>query len=170
MNTPWRRRLREIADRPRQVADSGFATAILALTAGTLLALTTGLWMMAELEQFGPQVGGIIVLKPDVAATERWSVSAAIVEPVRPGLPSESARRRCNLTPNVMAVHGGSLVVEARRLSRPPVYRVHWAGGPTSVGATDCGTTADIVLERTDLMRLANLAGGFSSGLRLIGP
>ena len=69
-----------------------------------------------------------------------------------------------------MAVHGGSLVIEARRLTRPPVYRVHWAGGPTDMGSTDCGTITDIMLERTDLMRLANVAGGFSSGLRLIGP
>jgi hypothetical protein len=69
-----------------------------------------------------------------------------------------------------MAVHGGSLVVEARRLSRPPVFRVHWTGGHTDGGPGDCGTTVDLVLERTELMRLANVAGGFSSGLRLIGP
>ena len=69
-----------------------------------------------------------------------------------------------------MAVRGGSLVVEARRLSRPPVYRVHWAGGTTDGGTDDCGTSADLVLERTELMRLANVAGGFNSGLRLIGP
>ena len=69
-----------------------------------------------------------------------------------------------------MAVRGGSLVVEARRLSRPPVYSVHWAGGNTDGGTDDCGTSADLVLERTELMRLANVAGGFNSGLRLIGP
>ena len=170
MSTPWHRHRREMTGRPRHVADGAFATAILALIAGTLLTATTGLWMMSELEQFGPSVGGIIVLKPDVAATERWSVSVAVVEPARPGFPEQATIRRCNLTPNVMAVHGGSLVIEARRLTRPPVYRVHWAGGPTDMGSTDCGTITDIMLERTDLMRLANVAGGFSSGLRLIGP
>ena len=125
---------------------------------------------MVELEQFGPSVGGIIVFKPDNAATERWSVTASIIEPAEVGLPGKTSGRHCSLSPNVMAVRGGSLVVEARRLSRPPVYRVHWAGGHTDAALGDCGTTADLVLERTELMRLANVAGGFNSGLRLIGP
>ena len=46
------------------------------------------------------------------------------------------------------------------------MYRVHWAGGRTELGAHDCGPAADLVLERAELMRLANVAGGF----RLIGP
>ena len=166
----WRRR-RDTVGRPhRQSAEPALATVMLALIAGALLTVTTGLAAMTELEQFGPAVGGIIVFKPDTAAAERWSVDAAIVEPARLGLPWEPSGRHCVLSPNVMAVRGGSLVVEARRLSRPPVYRVHWAGGHTDHTPADCGTTADLVLERTELMRLANVAGGFNSGLRLIGP
>jgi hypothetical protein len=170
MNTPWRRRRREALGRPRrQDTDAPFASAMLALVAGALLTVTAGLWAMQELEQFGPAVGGIIVFKPDAAATERWSVAAALVEQVGNGVPSATARH-CILSPGVMADRGGSLVIEARRLSRPPVFSVHWAGGHTGTGAADCGTIADLVLERTELMRLANVAGGFSSGLRLIGP
>jgi len=74
------------------------------------------------------------------------------------------------LNPGTMAKSRGSVVVEARRLSRPPVYRVHWAGGPTSRGATDCGTSADLVLSRSDLMRLANVAGEFTAGPGFSGP
>lgn len=171
MNAHWRRKRRDVAGRPQQRSDdASLGTVILALAAGALLTVTTGLAAMVELEQFGPSVGGIIVFKPDVAATERWSVSATMVEAARLGLPGETGGRRCILSPNVMANHGGSLVVEARRLSRPPVYRVHWGGGHTDTGPSDCGTMADLVLERTELMRLANVAGGFSSGLRLIGP
>jgi hypothetical protein len=166
----WRRR-RDTAGRPlRQNADPALGTVILTLAAGALLTVTTGLAAMVELEQFGPAIGGIIVFRPDIAATERWSVSATIAEPARLGLPGEAIGRHCVLSPNVMAVRGGSLVVEARRLSRPPVYRVHWAGGHTDSSLGDCGTAADLVLERTELMRLANVAGGFNSGLRLIGP
>jgi hypothetical protein len=55
-------------------------------------------------------------------------------------------------------------------MSRPPAFRVHWAGGHTDNGAGDCGSAADLMLERTDVMRLANAAGGFNGGLRLIGP
>jgi hypothetical protein len=145
-------------------------TVVLTLMAVALLTVTTGLAAMVELEQYGPSVGGIIVFRPDTAATERWSVTAVVVEPAHPGVPAESNGRHCVLSPGVMAVRGGSLVVEARRLSRPPVYRVHWAGGQTDGAPGDCGNTADLVLERTELMRLANVAGGFSSGLRLIGP
>jgi hypothetical protein len=171
MNAHWRRRRRDTAGRPlRQNAEPALGTVILTLVAGALLTVTTGLAAMVELEQFGPSVGGVIVFKPDTAATERWSVNAALVEAVRVGLPGDVNGRHCVLSPGVMAVHGGSLVVEARRLSRPPVYRVHWAGGHTDGTAGDCGTAADLVLERTELMRLANVAGGFNTGLRLIGP
>lgn len=171
MNAQWRRRRRDVAGRPhRQSDETSLGTVILTLIAGALLTVTTGLAAMFELEQFGPAVGGIIVFKPDAAATERWSVKAAIVEAPRVGLSGETPSRHCVLRPNMMAVRGGSLVVEARRLSRPPVYRVHWAGGPTDGGPGDCGTAADLVLERTELMRLGNVAGGFNSGLRLIGP
>ncbi len=124
---------------------------------------------MVELERFGPSVGSIVVFKPGVTATERWSVRAIIADPAPNGL-RMAGTKHCTLTPGIMAVHGGSLVIEARRLSRPPVYRVHWSGGRTDASVNDCGADADLVLERVELMRLANVAGGFASGLRLIGP
>jgi hypothetical protein len=166
MSAHGRRRRRDAA----ATSEASLGTVILVLIAGALLTVTTGLAAMVELEQFGPAVGGIIVFQPDAAATERWSVNASVVDNAHVGLPGLAAARRCVLSPNVMALRGGSLVVEARRMSRPPVYRVHWAGGRTDSGPGDCGPMADLVLERTDLMRLANVAGGFSSGLRLIGP
>ena len=86
MNAHWRRRRRDTAGRPlRQSADDQRSgTVILTLVAGALLTVTTGLAAMVELEQFGPAVGGIIVFRPDTAATERWSVNAAIAEPGTP--------------------------------------------------------------------------------------
>ena len=154
----------------RTDVDVPLTTVILSLVAIGLTTVTAGLWAMMALEQFGPVVGGIIVFAPDPVAGERWSVNASVVATGRAGLPEDAGARHCVLSPNVMAGKGGSLVVEARRMSRPPVFRVHWAGDRTDVGSGDCGASADIVLERTDLMRLANVAGGFSSGLRLIGP
>jgi hypothetical protein len=164
MNAFRRRRRPNIAGND----EVSLATVILALTAGGLLTLTTGLAAMLELEQFGPSVGGIIAFRADSAPTERWSVYVTVAS--RPGLPGSADGNSCILTPSVMMAAGGSLVVEARRLSRPPVYRVHWAGGHTAAGPGDCGTVADLVVQRTELMRLANVAGGFNSGLRLIGP
>ena len=161
MNTQRHRRRRDIVGRPRRErVDDSFMTAILTLVVGALLTVTAGLWLMRELEQFGPSVGGIIRFRPDTAATERWSVTATVVEPARHLLSGEIGGRHCTLSPGVMALRGGSFVIEARRLSRPPVYRVHWAGSRTDAGANDCGTSSDLVLERTELMRLANVAGG----------
>ena len=166
MNAHWWRRRRNAV----RSVDTSLGTVILTLIAGALLTVTTGLAATIELEQFGPSVGGIIVFRPDAEATERWSVDATIVAPALVGLPDSREGRRCALSPSTMAIRGGSLLVEARRLSTPPTFRVHWAGGHTDGGPRDCGATADLVLERTELMRLANAAGGFSSGLKLIGP
>ena len=79
MNAHWRKRRRDVAVRPqRQSDETSLGTAVLTLVAGALMTVTTGLAVMFELEQFGPAVGGIIVFKPDTAATERWSVKAAV--------------------------------------------------------------------------------------------
>jgi hypothetical protein len=37
---------------------------------------------------------------------------------------------------------------------------VHWAGGRTSDGATDCGRSADLVMNREELQLLSNAVGG----------
>jgi hypothetical protein len=171
MSADWRRWRRDVTDRAAQqpTAETSLGTAILALIAGALLTVTTGLAAMKELEQFGPKVGSIIVLRPNLSPAERWSVSATIADPTRPGV-ADVGSRRCLLSPSVMAARGGSIVVEARQLTRPPTYRVHWAGGHTDHGDSDCGARADLLLERAELMRLANVAGGFSTGMRLIGP
>jgi hypothetical protein len=58
-----------------------------------------------------------------------------------------------------MAGHGGSLVVE-ERFTTPRSFRVHWAGGSTSTGSTDCGGTADLMVSGTDLQLLSNAVGG----------
>ena len=170
MSAHWRRRRRAVL-RPdhREPAETTAWSLALLLVTGALLMVTTGLMAIAHLEQFGPPVGSIITFRRDMLMSERWAVNAAIVPAAHVGLPSERTPS-CRLSPAMLAGHGGSLVVEARRLSRPPAYRVHWAGGPTDAGANDCGTEADLVLERTELMRLANVAGGFNAGLKLIGP
>jgi hypothetical protein len=69
-----------------------------------------------------------------------------------------------------MVAGGGSLVVEARRMSSPPVYRVHWAGKYTSRDLHNCGASADLVVSRSDLMRLADVAGGFDSNFAMARP
>ena len=125
---------------------------------------------MLELQQFGPQVGAIVVFKPGTGRMDLWQVAASASTDIAPEPTAGASTRGCTLTPSVMAEGGGSLVVEARRMSSPPIYRVHWAGVRTSGGSDNCGTAADLVLSRTDLQKLANTAGGFGVGPRVLGP
>jgi len=145
----------------RAHADDTVWTVVLTLVAGGLLALATGLCAFSELERFGPSLGNIVVFRAVAGATEWWHIDAKIAD-----VPGHG----CVLSPAVMSSGGGSLIIEARRLSSPPVYRVHWAGRHTSTGANDCGASADLVLSRSELMRLADVAGGFNANLRMVGP
>jgi len=167
MNIHRRRREQQQLGRPRRHrVDDTIWTMVLMLVSGVLLALTTGLCAFSELEQLGPTVGNIIVFRSTASSTDWWQIKATIA-----GVwPKDAAARSCSLSPSIMGAGGGSLIVEARRLSSPPVYRVHWAGKHTSEGATDCGTVADLELSRSDLMRLADVAGGFNNNLRMVGP
>src|SRR4051794_27983082 len=138
MDPQWRRRRRETFGQPQHDAvDASWFTATLTLVAGALLTVTTGCWIIQELERFGPAVGGMVVFKPDAAATDGWSVTASVIGPGQPELSVVAGTGRCGLSPGVMAMRGGSLIIEARRLSRPLAYRVHWSGGHTDVGPGD---------------------------------
>jgi hypothetical protein len=70
----------------------------------------------------------------------------------------------CSLDPNVMADKGGSLVVEGLQDEPSLQYRVHWAGSETARTSGSCGASANLLVSRTDLQRLANAAGGFGVG------
>jgi hypothetical protein len=59
-----------------------------------------------------------------------------------------------------MAATGGSFVIEAKEMTLPPVYRVHWSGPRTDLGIADCGRSADLGLSLLNLRALATVAGG----------
>ena len=67
----------------------------------------------------------------------------------------------CVLDPQVLASNGGSLVVEHQEAQNGGLYKVHWAGPRTAVGPSDCGPSADLVVNENDLTNLAIIAGGF---------
>jgi hypothetical protein len=46
---------------------------------------------------------------------------------------------------------------------------MHWAGERTAPSGGDCGPNADLIVERTDLHRLATAAGGYIVGIQPIG-
>ena len=99
----------------------------------------------------------------DFDLVTRETIPATLVSAI--GIPAIGVpREACSLDPNVMAEHGGSLIVEGLQDEPTLQYRIHWAGSATSRAASDCGKSASLVVSRTDLQRLANAAGGFGVG------
>jgi len=120
------------------------------------LCLTTCLLSLSDMQQAGPDIGEIVTFDP-LDGPKRGEL---------PGIParfaSPAARRQvCLLMPSVISAGGGSFVIEAKQMTRPPVFVVHWSGQRTDSGAQDCGSVADLTLPLTRLRALANVAGGF---------
>ncbi len=114
-------------------------------------------WLVLKFDALRPRVGDMIVFVPAAPDADSWqlTVSTTVVNGRDP------AAGPCVFDPNEMSVKGGSLIIEAREDASPPRFQLHWAGQRTAKGAGDCGQAADFSLDRTDLQRLANAAGGF---------
>jgi hypothetical protein len=117
--------------------------------------------MALELDAFRPKVGDVVVFRPGSQDNDTWQLDVPATR--------ITGSAGCILNPNVMAADGGSLVVESRQETSPPLYGLHWAGGHTANGAADCGQAADVTVTRVDLQKLANSAGGFGIGNKGVG-
>lgn len=130
-----------------------------ALAVTVLLIAISGMttWLALKFDAMRPGLGDIIVFAQMAPDREAWTLRVA--PDAVAGRASSSGP--CVFDPNEMASGGGSLIVEAREEASPPRFRVHWSGRRTAQGQDDCGATADLTLDRYDLQRLANAAGGF---------
>jgi hypothetical protein len=142
----------------------------LTLVATMLLVACLGATCFLQLEKFGPEVGAMVVFRPGTQRMDLWHIRASALDRISPVPGGGGTIRACILRPSTMAEGGGSLIVEARQMSSPPIYYVHWVGSHTSDGSGDCGKSADLVLSRTDLQKLANTAGGYGAVPKAIGP
>ena len=117
-------------------------------------------FLVLQLDEFRPKVGDIVAFKPASQDTDMWQmiIPATLVSAMG------SPVAECSLDPNVMADKGGSLIVEGLQDAPSIQYRVHWAGSETARTNGDCGGSANLLVSRTDLQRLANAAGGFGVG------
>jgi hypothetical protein len=117
-------------------------------------------FLVLQLDEFRPGVGDIVTFTPGSEDPDLWQtvVPATLVSAM--GIPVAV----CSLDPNVIAEKGGSLVVEGLQNKPSLQYRLHWAGTGTARAGGDCGPSADLLVSRTDLQRLANAAGGFGVG------
>lgn len=141
---------------PGTIAFPAWAPAAIAVAMMvTIGGLTT--WLVLTFDAARPKVGDIVefVRRPPDAESWRLLVAASAIAGRDP------AAGPCLFDPNEMSAAGGSLLIEAREATSPPKFHLHWAGGRTAKGAGDCGASADLILDRADLQRLANAAGGF---------
>ena len=139
------RRRQRVADHAGEVV----STVLIACLIASLLASTVAAAAVFNRLQFGPRVGEILRFRPGGYIPADW------------GIPAErlSDHRICLLEPAVLSAERGSIVVEQRR-SDGWYFHAHWAGGRTSAGANDCGSSADLQLGLTAMQALVNAAGG----------
>lgn len=121
----------------------------------TIGGLTT--WLALKFDALRPKVGDIIEFARTPPGTDSWQMKIETTAVAG----RDPAAGPCVLDPNAMSADGGSLLIEAREETSPPRFHLHWAGHHTATGAGDCGAAADLTLDRLDLQRLANAAGGF---------
>lgn len=125
------------------------AVVLLGLVVAAVARTTAG--RVTEMAWLSPQLGDIVAfdpgpsLFPDLATV----VDARLVQ-----------GGRCALDTEVLAAHGGSLVVVAKPADGL-LIRAHWTGGPTAPGAADCGRDSELLLRPGAVRRLALAAGGF---------
>ena len=123
-------------------------------------------FLVLQLDEFRPNVGDIVAFRPGSQDSDMWQMTIPVS--LASGLSSRTGE--CSLDPNVMAEKGGSLVVEGRQEGSTLLYRIHWAGSETAQTIKNCGASADLLVSRTDLQRLANAAGGFGVGDKGLAP
>jgi hypothetical protein len=132
----------------------------IAAAVGIMITGCLSTFLVLQLDEFRPKVGDIVAFKPGSQDSDMWQMTMPATLISTMGSPLTE----CSLDPNVMAEQGGSLVVEGLQNQPLQQYRIHWAGSPTANNNGNCGGSADLLVSRTDLQRLANAAGGFGVG------
>jgi hypothetical protein len=130
------------------------------LPVALIVVLSVGILTMGVLKSFtfGPSVGDVIVFRPTPNTATNETLAHNDITAI---MVNGAERRSCVLSPTTMGAEGGSLLVERSFSSGRPVFQAHWAGHHTSESSTDCGQSADLLIQPNDLLDLAGAAGGF---------
>jgi hypothetical protein len=104
--------------------------------------------MLKIVEHLRPAVGDIISFDP---AKNVFHETESRIE-VRPVSTSDVVS--CVLDLRHMRQLKGSFIIEATRPDPVFIYRVHWAGGPTSGADASCGESADLLLSTVQITAL----------------
>ena len=137
---------------------------IFGLVSGVVLVLAAlavgGATVAQEVDALHPRLGDIIVFHRDQRIIGDQSEDLVAVVADAAGGPTQ---RTCRLQPKTMEAGGGSLIIEARDPGSLNHYRVHWAGPRSSNDGTNCGASADLLLNVEDIETLAMAAGGYGA-------
>ena len=127
---------------------------LIGMALGALILAVAAVGVVRLLENLGPRIGDFI------SFDRSRRISTGVHAQITVTAANSLSTAPCILDVHVMGAAGGSLMIAAVHPKPNPSFRVHWAGGRTSDGVTDCGTTADFLLSRTDLATLTFAAGG----------
>ena len=146
---------RDSAMRTNDSNTSGVGSVLLSIAAIALAGMAGTIGLIHQIGELGPKVGDIVAFDPlDPISRDMHARLSAMAADNRPGV-------ACVLDVRAMHANGGSLIIEAREPRTGFGYRVHWAGTSSSNDSTDCGSSADLLVNLDDIEVLAMAAGGF---------
>jgi hypothetical protein len=125
--------------------------------AGCILGGLTAANAITDLVHVTPRVGDIVAFAPatDLSAGDDVRLIA-----------HRQNQFDCALDLNTLRQSGGSLVIESQIAETAGMFRAHWAGEHTTADIDNCGSSADLILDASDLDRLAISAGGYGVGAK----
>jgi hypothetical protein len=134
---------------------NGLGSVLLSIVAIALAGMVGTFGLIHQVGALGPTVGDIVVFDP-LAPMSR-DMSASLTAMSANGQPGVA----CVMDVRTMHTNGGSVIIEAREPRATFGYRVHWAGARSSDDGTNCGSTADLLMNLEDIEVLAMAAGGY---------
>ncbi len=134
---------------------SGAGSVLLGIVAIALAGMVGTIGLIHQVGELGPKVGDIVSFDPlDPISRDMHARLPAMSADDKPGV-------ACVLDVRAMHSTGGSVIIEAREPRGSFGYRVHWAGARSSNDGTDCGPSADLLVNLEDIEVLAMAAGGY---------
>jgi hypothetical protein len=141
--------------RVNDTKSTGAGTVLLGITAIALTAMVGTISLIHQVGELGPKVGDILSFDPlDRMSSDLNTRVPAMTADDKPGV-------ACALDVRAIHANGGSIVIEARTPRLDFAYRVHWSGPRTSNDGTNCGASADLLVNLSDIEVLAMAAGGY---------
>src|SRR5258708_3899613 len=128
-----------------------FLAALANLAVLVIVAAAAAVSLIRLIDHLGPAIGDVLAFDP--AKADAAGMEVRII-----AWRADASSAQCVLDGRAMRKTGGSLLVETAQFEPTISFRVHWAGGRTSDDEMNCGATAELLLNQSDLMILKMVA------------